>query len=354
MANGEGLVAAASKVSEAGPARIESTGSSGSRGTLRNFRKRQRQDLALSIALAGEDRTAAILHDGQLAANALEARDADDLVRLMGRLVGYLEAPQGRGGLRIPGSSLRSAAPNIIFANALSELSKHDGQCQLRDVILCLLGVVDERGLETSDIGTRKLLKIPFKHIASLVQMQSLDRTCWREQWIELRRVAMGSGCGLEPHAHLFGTVDVQRRRCLPHSERARTSGVYEPNSRVKQCATVIHDVANRRVLKCSKCAHTITSAWYFVHPKSGKLQVLMPNTGHQACRTPSTISRFRSADGSPHKADTLSTLDMCHHASQRYNCRFCNPAAFCSHGKMRCTCRVCRVGLKKRGRKPH
>mmetsp|Transcript_167808 Transcript_167808/g.533565 ORF Transcript_167808/g.533565 Transcript_167808/m.533565 type:complete len:359 (+) Transcript_167808:77-1153(+) len=352
FANREGLSAMSATVPAAGPARIDSASRSSSRETLRNFRKRQRHDLASVTVLTGEDRTAAMVNDGQLAANALGACDADELVRVTGRLVGYLEAPQGRGGRRIPGSSLRSAAPNIILANVVSETSKHDGQCQLRDVILRLLGVVDERGLETSDIGTRKLLKIPFKHIASLVQMQSLDRACWREQWIELHRVAMGSGGGPEPQVHLSGMVEMPLPR-LPYSERARTSGVYEPNSRVKECATVIHDVANPRVLKCSKCPHMMTSAWYFAHPKIGKLRVLVPNGGHYSCHTPSGRSHYRPVDGSPCKPDALGIVRMCPHARERQNCQVCNPAHYCTHGKRRAKCQVCRVGLKKRRRQP-
>mmetsp|Transcript_80946 Transcript_80946/g.232594 ORF Transcript_80946/g.232594 Transcript_80946/m.232594 type:complete len:250 (-) Transcript_80946:64-813(-) len=239
LAHGEGRVAVASKVSEAGLARIESTDSSGSRGTLRNFRKRQRQDLALSTTLTGQDRIAGISNDGQLAANALEAGDADELIRLMGRLAGYLEAPQRPGGLRIPGSSLRSAPPSMLLANTLSERSKHDGQCQLRQVILCLLGVVDVRGLDTDDVGTRKLLKIPFKHIASLVRMWNLENVNRREQWIELRHVAMGSGGRSEARVLFHSMLEKPRPR-VPYSERACTKGVYEPNSRVKECSTVM------------------------------------------------------------------------------------------------------------------
>jgi len=349
IAKGEGHSAMLSKYSEAGPALIESKSRSSSRETLRNFRKRQRQELSLTTDLTGEDRTAAILYDGQLAANALGACDADELVRLIGRFIGYLEAPHGRRGVKLPRSCLRSATPNIIAANALSESS-----CQLRDVVLRLLGVVDERGLDTDDVGTRKLLKIPLQRILSLVQTQSLDRVYGREQWIELRRVATGSGHGTGPQLHLLGMVQVPRRRSLHHSEWARSSGAYEPNSRIKQLATVIHEVASPRVLKCSNCLNTITSAWYFVHPKTGKLQVLVPEKGHQACRTPSKISPFRPVDGSPYKADHVSTLDMCPHSTERHNCRSCNPAGFCLHGRRRSECQVCRVGLQKRRRNPH
>mmetsp|Transcript_167809 Transcript_167809/g.533569 ORF Transcript_167809/g.533569 Transcript_167809/m.533569 type:complete len:360 (+) Transcript_167809:77-1156(+) len=353
FANREGLSAMSATVPAAGPARIDSASRSSSRETLRNFRKRQRHDLASVTVLTGEDRTAAMVNDGQLAANALEARDADELVRLVGRLVGYLEAPQVWGA-RLPRSSLRSAAHNIVLVSALSESSsQHGEQRQLRDVVLRLLGVIDERGLDTDDFGTRKLLKIPLKRILRLVPTQSCDRVNWREQWIELRRAATGSGHGPGPQVHPLGMVEVPRRQALRRSEWARTSGVYEPNSRVKQLATVIHEVASPIVLKCSNCPHTITSAWYFVHPKTGNLHVLVPKKGHLACRAPSKISPLMPVDGSPHKPDHVNILDMCPHSTERHTCRSCNPAAFCLHGKRRSACQVCRVGLKKRRRQP-
>mmetsp|Transcript_28050 Transcript_28050/g.93176 ORF Transcript_28050/g.93176 Transcript_28050/m.93176 type:complete len:225 (-) Transcript_28050:402-1076(-) len=218
-AHGAGNLAAASEVLLAGSARIGSTGKSW-RGTLREFRQRQRQDLALSIALTGEDQTAAITKDLKLSADLLEAGDADEIVRLVGRLVGYLAEPR-RKGAKV---RLHSAENGVASVNALSE-SFHQQQRQLRNVVLQLLGVVDERGLDTSDIGTRKLLKVPFKHTVSLLQGQSLDRLDWREQWIEFSRVALELDLRPRPQGHFM--VEENRRPPPPHSERARTNGIY-------------------------------------------------------------------------------------------------------------------------------
>mmetsp|Transcript_76290 Transcript_76290/g.246905 ORF Transcript_76290/g.246905 Transcript_76290/m.246905 type:complete len:321 (+) Transcript_76290:91-1053(+) len=289
----------------------ESTGSDGSRVTLRAFRERQRQELSWSIALAGEDRARAIKADLRGALAALEARDADKILRLVGRLVGFLEAP----------TTMRRKASI--------------DQDELRDVILKLLGVVDERGLDTIDVGTRKLLKVPFKHVLFLLRTRSLDHLVSREQWVEIFRVASCSSAGYSAN------IKKPRRRIVAYGERARVTGIYEPNSRVKACGLVAHEASKPKVLKCAKCLHTITSSWYYVHPTIGKHAVLVPSTGHQSCRKPSAKAHFRPVDGSPYKADCI---NPCPHATEHKHCRLCNPSSFCSHGRRLWVCRVCRV----------
>mmetsp|Transcript_76289 Transcript_76289/g.246899 ORF Transcript_76289/g.246899 Transcript_76289/m.246899 type:complete len:327 (+) Transcript_76289:91-1071(+) len=295
----------------------ESTGSDGSRVTLRAFRERQRQELSWSIALAGEDRARAIKADLRGALAALEARDADKILRLVGRLVGCLEAP------------------TTVRRKVSIE------QDELRDVILKLLGVLDERGLDIIDVGTRKLLKVPFQHLLHLMRAQNLHHLVSQEQWTELFRVASCSSVDQERQFRHSANIEKPRRRYVAHSERARVNGIYEPNSRVKACGVVIHQASRPKVLKCTKCPHTITSSWYYVHPTIGKHAVLVPSTGHQSCRKPSAKAHFRPVDGSPYKADCI---NPCPHATEHKHCRLCNPSSFCSHGRRLWVCRVCRV----------
>jgi len=252
-----------------GAAQLMSISSSGSRATLRYFRMQQRQQLAASIALTGLDRGTALRDVVGLAEAALCAHDADAMVSCLGPLIGCLQEPKHRGDRR--------------QASVFNDCIEQD---QLRDMILRLLGVMDERGLDTNDLGTRKLLKLPFKLINSLLPAQNdLSRFAWREQWMELSRVASRGGVCPEIASHCGSLVQQPRRRVI-HGEAARVNRIYEPNSRVKGCGTVIYDGSDPKVLQCSKCSSTITSAWYFVHPTTGKREVLVPNNGHQACRT--------------------------------------------------------------------
>mmetsp|Transcript_30266 Transcript_30266/g.96454 ORF Transcript_30266/g.96454 Transcript_30266/m.96454 type:complete len:357 (+) Transcript_30266:202-1272(+) len=326
---------------------MESTRGTSSCVTLRDFRELQKRDISSCRALTEQDRTVAISKDARLAMEALGARDAIEIVRLVGRLVGYLESPRRQGDSRV-----HSVSVDVASEKDFTGIScRHIGPSQLRHVILCLLGVVDERGLDTNDVGTRKLLKIPFSHIASLLKTHRLDRLTGKEQWIEFSRVASGLDVGPDPQVALSGIVKWPHQPFLKNSERARVFGNYEPNTRVKTCSTVLHDVSEPKVLKCFKCPYTITSSWYFVHPKTGKRGVLVPHNGHMACRKGSLLAPYRPADGSPCRLDKLANIAFCHHTTLPHACRHCNPSAFCSHGRRRSHCQVCGICCLKRRR---
>eukprot|EP00445_Apocalathium_hangoei_P038347 CAMPEP_0203950064 /NCGR_PEP_ID=MMETSP0359-20131031/84308_1 /ASSEMBLY_ACC=CAM_ASM_000338 /TAXON_ID=268821 /ORGANISM="Scrippsiella Hangoei, Strain SHTV-5" /LENGTH=359 /DNA_ID=CAMNT_0050882175 /DNA_START=53 /DNA_END=1130 /DNA_ORIENTATION=+ len=236
------------RASASEPARLASAGSSCRRVTLREFRKRQRQDLLSCIALTGQDRASSVREDVRRASAALEVCDVDEMVRLFGRLVGCLEAPAIHRAHHVKMFESRRIAKRDAKTQGSLEPDEQDF---VRDVILQLVCVVDERGLDSNDPGTRKLLKLPFEHIMSLLQEQSLDRLVSREQWMELSRVASGlsSSLGPQPQLHFGADIKPARRQKVPHSEQSRIKGTYEPNSRVKECATVIHDASDAKVL---------------------------------------------------------------------------------------------------------
>mmetsp|Transcript_92451 Transcript_92451/g.249472 ORF Transcript_92451/g.249472 Transcript_92451/m.249472 type:complete len:280 (+) Transcript_92451:69-908(+) len=267
---------------------VHSVGGSGSsHGTLREFRQRQRQELSRFVDEAGPDKITAMQRDLHLASRALGSGDADEMVRIVGCLAGYLEEPQ-----RWP--SHRQAEVAGVSGRELTEKSVcRIGQDRLPDMILQLIGISDSRGLDVDDRGTRKLLRVPFKHIRHLLHGRSLDSVVsgaqW--QWSALYRVASGSSGGPDPQICLIDRI--QRPAGLPPSERACATGTYEPNSRVKALATIVHDVANIKTLSCPKCAYTLRSAWFFMHPVTGHRSVLAPHNGHQACLTGMRRARY-------------------------------------------------------------
>ena len=135
--------------------------------------------------------------------------------------------------------------------------------------------------------------------------------------------------------------------------DRAHISDSYRPDKRVRSFSTVVHRPHEPKMLRCSGCGHLMSTDWYFVHPKTSEVAILVPNNGHAVCRRGSRkSSRFTVVDGSAYKWDCPNNVDYCCHNILRHVCAPCGGLNICAHGKPRWNCSICKVQIRKRGSK--
>ena len=211
--------------------------------------------------------------------------------------------------------------------DAQERLRKSLQSC-LRQTLLHLVTVLD-----TSEVGTSKLLSVPIRQLRTLVPSSNVEGAACAEQW-SLLAEALGEG------------QRASRRR------NSVVSGVlkYEPNLRLQALPTVVHCPFESVVLRCTECSHPMSSSWFFVHPRTGRTQVLMPHNGHNDCRRLcKRVCYFRSEQRRESILDVLTCLDFCVHARARRMCAQCGGSACCVHGKQRYWCAECAHLVKRR-----
>mmetsp|Transcript_5052 Transcript_5052/g.18866 ORF Transcript_5052/g.18866 Transcript_5052/m.18866 type:complete len:165 (+) Transcript_5052:150-644(+) len=132
----------------------------------------------------------------------------------------------------------------------------------------------------------------------------------------------------------------------------ARSSWIVSTLSqeRVADLPIVVCHPERPKVLHCSNCAEQITSSWFFVHPSSGACTVLVPNSGHGACReSTGKYCHFRPQDGFASKLDILYNFGFCMHSRMHYQCAECGGGGMRAHGMHKWTCEVCDYQPKRR-----
>ena len=143
------------------------------------------------------------------------------------------------------------------------------------------------------------------------------------------------------------GSQDVDRRfygKRLPKESQAKVvSEKYQPNSRIQNLPHVEFRPTEPIVLRCSHCHHEVTSCWYFAHPKSSRVAVIVPNRGHAACtRLKGRVVSYEAVCGTPSKSDVFSIMDFCTHHILRRRCANCGGEDLCERSKRRDSCTVC------------
>ena len=113
--------------------------------------------------------------------------------------------------------------------DAKERLRKSLQSC-LRQTLLRLVTVLD-----TSEVGTSRLLTVPLNHLHTLVLVSSVQGLACGEQWAALAK-------------------SVRAREVTQRRHDVVLSGVlhYEPNLRVQGLPTVVHRPAESVVLRCT------------------------------------------------------------------------------------------------------
>ena len=121
---------------------------------------------------------------------------------------------------------------------------------------------------------------------------------------------------------------------------------------RVQALPTVAHRPSESVLLRFTECFHPLSSSWYFVHPGTGRTQVLTLFNGHYPCfMLLKCRFYFRCEYSRQSILDAWTCLDFCEHAQARRVCLLFHGSASCVHGK-RCWRFLERVHLVKRRKK--
>merc|ERR1711879_946364 len=126
--------------------------------------------------------------------------------------------------------------------------------------------------------------------------------------------------------------------------DRAKCTIMFEPNAVVKDLSNIAQRPAESKTLQCPNCDYSISSDWFFVHPRTGICKVLTPSSGHSACRKKiGRVCHFRVLDGPAHMLDIRSNVEFCEHQKMKSQCAACGGNRMCEHGKQRHSCKLCR-----------
>eukprot|EP00438_Fugacium_kawagutii_P028618 Skav212749 [mRNA] locus=scaffold2545:12766:14181:- [translate_table: standard] len=282
--------------------------------------------------------------------NAVKAREELDgtaLCILVNKLAGFLHAPGETIAVR--GSGDASAAGSGL-------------QQKVRKLLIDCLELLD-----LSDSTTKELVDTALQHIAQLMTLKKLNenqpakdpsssmsrkRSIALTQWQTLAALV---GTDREDALLLAPAVipgEAQKHTGMKRKDMASIEdGHYQPSAKVRNLTSVREDVLNGVTLKCSECEQTITSTWFWHHPKNETVYVLVSDHGHGACsRKMGRTCPWLPIDGRPRKTDNFKDLDFCHHRCRRSKCVACGGSEICEHSKRHSRCKFCK-GRKQAAR---
>ena len=186
-------------------------------------------------------------------------------------------------------------------------------------------------------------LESPLAFIQGLcdqVDFAALPATSAMQQWHQLRSLICGSD-GAKVGQHDKKTSVANR---LPAADSSGVSNsVFYPNKKVQGLPTVFEgeDVIQ---LQCGLCSATISSSWFFRHPGTQQISVLVPQHGHLACgKKLGKLSPWIPASDVTPKPAKLEILTLCPHNRELRNCTLCGGSRICEHQKRRDRCATCR-----------
>ena len=259
--------------------------------------------------------------------------DGDAICKLVRRVVGWLQAP--RFLKQMAGTS--SGSPE---AGGASDL-----QCRIRRLLISALS-----NLDLTDSTTKRAVETAVAYIGQLIQdvsLTDLETLQAASQWRKLQSLI--STGAVAPLPVEDGPKRLARSETLRGENTARiVDGAFSPNVRVRQLPSVFAGDPVR--LTCPSCPASITSRWWWRHPKTHAIYLLVPHNGcyHKGRRDrrakADATSRWRPVfHACPTKEDTFPSLDFCHHQRQRNICKECGGYSICSHSRQRHKCRLCK-----------
>ena len=257
--------------------------------------------------------------------------DGDAICGLVCQVVGWLQAPRfskqrtGTGG----GSS---------EAGGMGDL-----QSRIRRLPISALS-----SLDLTDGTTKQAVETAVAYIQQLIQdvcLDDLETSRAAREWRRLQSLIStqdGPPLPIEDGRKRPQQSDFAKggdRACL-------VEGDWSPNTKLRQLPSVFAGDAVQ--LTCPSCPRSITGRWWWRHPKTHAVSLLIPTKGcyhggtQRSRGTVDDTSRWRPVDAWPAKNDILSNLDFCHHQRTRSTCAPCGGYSMCSHSKRRDKCRLC------------
>ena len=139
--------------------------------------------------------------------------------------------------------------------------------------------------------------------------------------------------------------ADAARITSVEHEHEPKGRGhvaeFYDPTEKIKALPTVFQGKPVQLV--CSECPFTVTSSWYFQHPKTLRQSVIAPQRGHDTCQQKVKNCYWKKQDGGPAERSIISNLRYCSHKRRRVQCALCGGTSMCIHGKQRHWCKECK-----------
>eukprot|EP00435_Cladocopium_sp_Y103_P019627 s707_g4.t1 len=266
---------------------------------------------------------------------AKEDLDGDGLCRLVRRLAAWLHRPVARTAVSAAQDAKSSGRKN----GAGLQTSKL--QSRIRRVLIMALQHID-----LTDEYTWKCLESALTYIQGIldeVDLTVFPSTSATRQWFQLSSLISHSDDmkGQPPDTE---TSSARHCKHLPFADSAEVSaGAYYPNKTIKGLPTVFEgDHAVQ--LRCSSCPASISSRWFFRHPVTDQISVLVPGRGHYGCRK--KLGKFCPwipVSDVPPKHARFEHLDFCPHKRELRICKLCCGSRICEHQKRRDKCGLCK-----------
>eukprot|EP00435_Cladocopium_sp_Y103_P072773 s143_g41.t1 len=290
--------------------------------------------------------------------------DGDSLCQLVRRCSSWLHAP-----------IFKAMAGADEEASLSDEQQDHMNlQCRVRQLLIRALNHLD-----LSDRPTFEAVEAALRYMALFVQrLEEIRRSskplhphaAAMRQWQRLHRLLPasltmpenGAATEVKPMEGTAASNESNPRR-IEGYKKSFAGKVYEPSVKTRKLSTVSQDHGRPPVkLQCSECAYTVTSNWYFQHPKTGIRSVVTPRDGHNVCQQKlKKRCYWQSLDGCHAMAGISSNMEfckqhqrlltqcapcggkkMCIHGRQKYHCKKCRGNGFCTHGRRKFKCPTC------------
>ena len=227
------------------------------------------------------------------------------------------------------------------------ELKVKVSQQAVQKTLLRSLALWRSLNLDVSEI---EIARLRIKHLTNKFEEfhANFEFVASYSLWRRLRAFACG-----EQEIHATSAGDKQKKKCQRRRPAVLSDGrMYDPGPPRKKLRTIEHRPSEPKLLKCERCSHELISCWYFVHPKTSRASVLVPNTGHKPCNGQAgggLRAFFKPADGSKYKSDCTSGLVYCIHNRVQAVCAPGGGVNICQHGKQRVACAICKLKIRKR-----
>ena len=250
--------------------------------------------------------------------------DGDGICKLVRRCVGWLHVP-------IPSDRPTVANNQDLNRDEVNPEEHHSEHSNLQARVRRLL-ILALNALDLTDAVTFQAVEEALNYIRILLQQAERSgfeaRPARSKQWRKL-------------------SLLVEQRDSLKRKECASSAnGIFQPNRKVMKLPLVFKSGEGVR-LTCSRCSHSIISSWFWRHPKTEKVHVLVPGSGHQPCSRPKKWPWIVEGNALPIKNDGLKELDFCPHHREWAKCRDCGGRAFCVHNRRKDNCKICRTSRR-------
>ena len=265
--------------------------------------------------------------------------DGNAICGLVCKVVGWLQAPRfSKQTTGCGGGSREAGGPG-------------DLQCRIRRLLISALS-----SLDLTDEATGQAVETAVGYMRQLIQdvcLADLETSRAARQWRKLQSLISAEA------ERTLSIEDGPQKRQLRSETLKRqdygsiAEGAFSPNVRVRQLPLVFAGDALQ--LTCPSCPASITSRWWWRHPKTQAVHLLIPSNGCYHGGTKRSrgkvdeTSRWRPVDAWPTKDDNFPRLDFCCHKRERCQCAECGGYKICSHGKRHDSCQLCRRPHKKK-----